>query len=367
MNIFKALLHKTGGDSAKRSITWYCGDSWEDWGPESLHKGVAGSQQAVIYLSREWAKMGHSVKVYNRCGSQEGLHEGVEHAHFSKFNKDDSYDVLIFWRENTLGMLDHPYRANRICLELQDIPFHRRWFEDRRLEKVDRIFVKSRFHFNTIVRDPKFKNIPRKKFVIIPNGISLEGLPVGIAKDRNKLIYASNYSRGLEYMLKWGWPIIKREVPAAELHIFYGWEQHDSYRDSERDIAWKNEMVRLMDQPGVTDHGRVGRERLLTEKASSVIHYYGSVWPETDCISVRESASVGCVPVTTSFGPLGEKKYCIKVKGDPRQPRTQERLAGKIVGLLKNPTATSRAAEKVRMEAMKDRWERIAKLWLGEF
>ena len=39
----------------------------------------------------------------------------------------------------------------------------------------------------------------------------------------NKLcIYGSSYDRGLEHLLKL-WPDVIKEVPNAQLRIFYGW------------------------------------------------------------------------------------------------------------------------------------------------
>jgi hypothetical protein len=105
----------------------------------------------------------------------------------------------------------------------------------------------------------------------------------------------------------------------------------------------------------------------MQEKSRSSIHYYGCIWPETDCISVRESALVGCVPVTTKYAALAEKPYCIKVSGDPRAKRTQEALARRIVELLKNPKKLEKLSKKFKKSAAKDNWRNIAKLWLKEF
>src|SRR5690606_11836935 len=86
-----------------------------------------------------------------------------------------------------------------------------------RLNKVDKIFVKSDFQTEAI------KNIPNEKIVKIPNGIDLDLHSSDVTRDKYKLIYASDYFRGLEQMLKYGWPIIKKEIPEARLDIYYGW------------------------------------------------------------------------------------------------------------------------------------------------
>ena len=347
----------------KREITWYCPHTWEPWSPKSLDKGVAGSQTAVIYLSKEWAKLGHKVKVYNNCGSEEGIYEGVEYIDYKKFDKKKVYDILILWRERSLGLLDNDIKAKKIFLELQDFPFRSNAFNEKQIKKVDKLFMKSRFHASF------FKNIPKNKIIIIPNGVDLKYLDLKNKKDSNRLIYASNYHRGIEHMLKYGWPIIKKEIPDAKLDIYYGWGQLDFYKkDKEEYQKWKKMLLKLIkESPGVNDKGRISQEELMKEKSKSSIHYYGCIWPETDCISVRESALVGCVPVTSNYSAIGEKPYCIRVKGDPKQKETQEKIAHKIVKLMKNPKKLDRLRKKVSRLAAKDGWSVIAKRWLREF
>jgi len=41
-------------------------------------------------------------------------------------------------------------------------------------------------------------------------------------RHKHWVIYTSSYDRGLEHLLKM-WPDVKKAVPDAELHIFYGW------------------------------------------------------------------------------------------------------------------------------------------------
>ena len=38
------------------------------------------------------------------------------------------------------------------------------------------------------------------------------------------MIYASSYDRGLYEILKWCYPLIKKEIPEVEFHIYYGME-----------------------------------------------------------------------------------------------------------------------------------------------
>lgn len=352
----------------KNSIVWYCGKSWESWSPKSFNKGLAGSETAVIYLSKEWARLGYKVTVYNTCKGEEGIYDNVKYVNFDKFNLNDRFDTLIIWRDFNLDILDSPIKANRIWLELQDIPYRRKRYSKERTNKIDRIFIKSKFHGSFFFKIPNYFSyyVPKTKFVIIPNGIDKGILGLTNKKYPFKLIYASNYTRGLELMLKHGWPIIKKKIPAAELHAYYGWGHFDAYEKNPDKQKWKKEMINLMEKLGVVDHGRISQNQLIEEKSKSAIHYYGCIWHETDCISVRESAAVGCVPVTTRHSALAEKPYCIKIRGNPYEKKTQQKIAYKIIKLLKNPRKIKRIGEKFRIRAAKETWDVIAERWLKE-
>ena len=350
-----------------RSITWYCGKAWETWTPKDIEAGMAGSQLAVIFLSCQWAKLGYKVKVYNYCEGKEGVYDDVEYINYDKFNKDEVFDVLILWKRNNLDILDHEIKANKILLELQEMPYRKKEFSKSRMNKVNRIIVKSRFHKAAFTRQPWCPHITNRKLKIISNGVEGEPSKPSIEKEPYRLIYASNYYRGLEEMLKYGYPIIKEAVPQIELNVYYGWGHFNSCRKTEKDQKWKNYMIELMKNLGVKDHGRVGLDELIEEKAKSAIHYYGCTWDETDCISVRESALVGCVPVTTKYSVLAEKPYCVKIPGNPKDAKTQERIAKRIVSLLQNPRKLEKIRKKFKALAYKQNWEKVSKKWLKEF
>jgi glycosyltransferase involved in cell wall biosynthesis len=356
-------LRLTASAYPEKSIVFYTGITAEQWTPESLKTGLGGSQTAVVYLCKEWAKAGYKVTVYNFCGNKEGIYDGVEYLQFSRFNPYDTFDNLILWRGRSLPLLDYPLKAKKIFLEMQDVPKQLERFHKKRIDKVDKIVVKCQFHRHCL------PHIPDEKFAIFSNGIdaSIPDL-TQVEKEPYKLIYASNYIRGLEQMLIYGWPIIKEAIPQAHLHIYYGWNFFDkSSKKAPERLDWKQKMLELINQPGVTDHGRIGQEKLIAEKATAAIHYYGCTYPETDCISVRESAMVGCVPVTTDLAALSEKPYCLKIPGDPAARETQEAIARKIVELLKAPEQLSQIRQEFQKAVKPETWDNIAQRWRQEF
>lgn len=335
-----------------KSIVVYASETPYEWSPDSLKTGIGGAEGRVIHLAKEWAKLGYEVTVFNSCGSKEGVYENVSYFDYTKFNPYDSFDTLVVW--HFAWRIKFPIKANRVWLDLGKGVLLPRESTYEKLCKYDKIFCKNNFHRSTL------PDIPDEKIVIIPNGLddnfqSLRENP----KDPHKIIYASNYSRGLERMLEFGWPLIKQELPLAELHIFYGWPKGVSEE-------WKAKMVKLMQQPGVTEHGKVSRERLMQEKSTSAIHYYGCTFDEIDCNTVRESAFVGCIPVTIDYAGLKDKDYCLKVPGNPFTRETQEALAHQIISLLSNPETLSAFSDKIFNLVRSETWNNVAKQWLLE-
>jgi hypothetical protein len=339
----------------ENSIVYYCPpNTSEPWDPTSLNRGIGGSQVSVIFLTKLWAKYGFKVYVYNNCASNEGKYDEVEYRDYKSFNPWDQFSTLIIWRMP--WRMQFPNNAKRILLDIHEtlIP-EQRTFE--KLSKYDVTFLKSTYHRSL------FSELPDTQVVTIPNGVD-EDYKDLFSKQKNpcRLIYASSYSRGLAEMLEFGWPLILQSFPDAQLHIYYGWSLPKNPTASQK--SWKEKLLKLMDQPGVIEHGRVSQTELMQAKASSSIHYYGCTFPEIDCISVRESALVGCIPVTTDYAALSGKSYCLTVPGKVKSPATQEHLARKIVELLSHPEKIQELRYTFSEQARKETWNIISAKWL---
>ncbi len=66
---------------------------------------LGGSESALLYLSRELAKIGHKVVIFNNCGKDPGIFDGVDYRPFTtladlvKHSKDEHYDIFISFRD----------------------------------------------------------------------------------------------------------------------------------------------------------------------------------------------------------------------------------------------------------------------------
>lgn len=343
-------------DWPRNSIVVYCGKTAEPWSGKSLQRGIGGSELAVIKLTRYWASFGYDVTVYCHC-DEPGVYDGVKYVGEENFSFVDTYDILVIWRSTEVaGLVD--FRARRCLLDLHDV-VKPGAITARLLKTVDKICVKSKYHAGML------GDIPADKVAVITNGGAYEhDNKEQLPRDLDYIIYTSSYDRGLAYMLKWGWPRIKQACPNAYLKVFYGWNGFDALQPKTPDTQlYKQIVVDLLKQDGISECGRVPQEQLLREKEQANIHWYTGDFSEIDCISVRESAWLGAIPVVSKRIPVFEEKtYCQLIDGDPHTEEMQKRAADRIIDLLTNKDET----EKLRANMIVPRdesWERVARKW----
>lgn len=148
------------------SVAIFCGAGHEDWGPENVNQGIGGSEEAVIYLSRELAKLGWDITVF--CERQDDYKDHVSRSSvvykpWTEFNPWDEFDVFVAWRQpqNARGI-----KARRKLVDLHDtIPEQ---LAKEVVDEVDQFMVKSRYHRSL------YPSIPDNKITIIGNGVVQE-------------------------------------------------------------------------------------------------------------------------------------------------------------------------------------------------
>lgn len=276
-------------------IAILCGPGWEKWSPKSLITGIGGSEEAVIRLSKELAKLGWKVTVYGDPREDAGEYNGVIYKHWRDINPKDTFNVLILWR--SIGFIDVDPKAALTLLWLHDVPNNPEFTEER-LKKIDKIAVLSEYHKSLLRINQKgiYKKIPDNKIFVTGNGIT----DINVKKwkgDPKKIVYMSSPDRGLIYLLK-NWKKIIKEVPDAELNIFYGFETFDAlHKGNPERMKFKEKIMELMKQPGITYHGRVGHDALHYQLSRCGVWAYPTDFEEISC----------CVPgtrITTQRGDV---------------------------------------------------------------
>ena len=102
--------------SSGKDLVYYCGYTSKIWHPKK--QDVGGSEEAVMNLSKEWARTGWNVTVYNNCG-QEIEVDGVKYKPYWSYNYRDKQDVTIFWRHPK--PVDFEPNSDKIYIDLHDV------------------------------------------------------------------------------------------------------------------------------------------------------------------------------------------------------------------------------------------------------
>ncbi len=347
----------------KDEVAIVCGPGFEKWSPKNLKTGIGGSEEAVIYLGKELAKLGYKVTVYGDPREDAGEYEGVKYLNWFEINQKDSFNILVLWRN--VRWLDNNFAARQTYLWLHDVPANPE-FTKERIDKIDKIFVLSEYH-KSLLRMATADGIvpmPEQKVLVTGNGISSVNINKKWKRDPFRMIWTSSYDRGLPYLLNM-WPDIKKEVPEANLHIYYGWNLYDFVHASNpARVQWKAKVDSLMNQEGITHHGRVGHAELHRAFAESGIWSYPTDFSEISCISAMKAQAYGAYPVCTNFAALKETVHNgVKVDVDITEKLGQEEYKKKLIEVLKNGIS-SEEREKMMKDAKKCfAWSNVANYW----
>lgn len=116
------------------------GDHFEKWGPESLEKGIGGSETAVIKLAEEWAKQEYRVTIYGDPKDTIKL-PGITYLSWRLFNPRDFFNIFIQWRHNSLV---NKVNCRKFYVDLHDVFSGHNYVGKE--DQIDGLMVKSEFH-----------------------------------------------------------------------------------------------------------------------------------------------------------------------------------------------------------------------------
>jgi glycosyltransferase involved in cell wall biosynthesis len=332
-------------------ISYFCGGTSIEWDPTS--KSLGGSEQAVVEICKEWVRMGLKVAVYAKIKSPVNFN-GVIYNHWNLFPFEKHHNTVILWRMSGINCgLPFAIKTKRLWVDYHDNNFLFRHKYSPYIHKIDRIFFKSQFHVDEYRKVHPLTN----EYTIVPNGIRIDSFKdLQVKREDYRFCYCSCYSRGLVEILTFIWPMIFQNEPRAELHIYYG-------IDSIQDPQQRQQLVFLMGQPGVMDHGRCAVETIALEKQTSTFHMYITDCPgEIDCISIRESLVAGCIPLLSNLGVFKDRDG-LKFNLD-KTPQGYQSIASGILNLMKKPEFLQICRDRFRQSPTICTWRSVAEEWL---
>lgn len=347
------LKNEYAPTNKKNRVIIYCGESKATWSPNSITSGIGGSEEAVIYISRELAELGWNVDVYCNCDN-EGNFNGVMWKSYLSYTDNEKADIFIAWRNQ--HYVSYAPKDTKVYVWLHDVTTDDRWnpiLNDR----INKVFFLSEYHRSLM------KLLPEDKVFLTSNGIIKEQFSTfdEIEKIKNRCVYVSNPDRGLEHLLNI-WPEIKKAIPDATLGIYYGFEVWDMTHEGNEIMRKKKEwMIETMSkyrELGVSYFGKVGHMELAEAMNRAEYWLYPDYeFPEIFCISAIKAQASGCLPIHSGLAALKETaKYGIYISDKDKY------LAG-VIGAIKDGVKEKWIDDMKKWARGNFQWKTIAKSW----
>lgn len=321
----------------KLDIVIFTGPAYEQWTPKTIEEtGIGGSETMAWEMARHLARLGHRVRHYGMCTpEQEGVYEGVHWFDATRY-VGVTCDALVISRYP--DALSCPgIMAKAKLLWVHDVHVGPALTMERALE-FDTILCLSNWHKEYFCSVYPF--LDPRRVTVTRNGIDLSlfeqsspaermQLVVDLAtgdpeneipplidndtavkllsaptRNPHRAVYSSSPDRGLQTALEL-WPLIRKEVPDAELHVFYGFDNLRRGRPSDVALADKLEATAKATE-GVFLRGRVSPKELAREFLKSGVWFYPTWFSETSCITAMQAQAAGLDIITSPIAALKE-------------------------------------------------------------
>ena len=272
----------------------FYGKCWDEKNKET--RGIGGSELWAIELADEFARSGDKVYIFGVPEYEHECSNGVVYKRYENFFstiENIKFDRIIMSRR--VDAIYDTIPCDNIYLMCHDCVIVSAINKDSlRLSKINKIFqqstyqkeiLKSRYGLNDSV------------FARTYQGIDVESyLHVDDSKKKNKTLLSQGKVRGIEWVIKNVFPLIKAEVPDFEIDLC-GYAS-----DYEEDI-YKQEGINIL--------GSLTKDELIARQKESKIWIYpnygiestGEQCGETFSITTIENAMARCACILGDWGP----------------------------------------------------------------
>jgi len=233
------------------------------WGGEEK---LGGAWYSYLSLAEELAKLGHTVISFHNTPkeSYKQWSNGVWSEH-RKYLKEflENHEVDIYIGEREMPILRKRYNIKVVCYHSHNTPdaeHPKRFLEWLKIGSIDKVIFVSNWHRGLA------KKLDDDVCYVIPNGTRL--LTVKGEKKKNRLIWASNPTRGLSVLANEIFPEVQKRIPDIELHVaggfeIYNYTLNEAKRKNEISYSclfkdWKNKVFKK----GMRWYGALGQSEL---------------------------------------------------------------------------------------------------------
>lgn len=320
-------------------------------------KGLGGSETAAVEMAMHLKKItGSRVIIFQQRDDVLVSPSGVEyipapqlHGYFKKYKPK----LHIAWRH-----------AAKFTNAMSVI-----WSHDlltpgaQNLENYDYILALSEAHKTFLMG---IEGVPEHKIIVTRNGIDPDRFKLrnNVPKTYGKVIWPNSPDRGLEYAIQ-TMDLVRQEIPEAELHVFYGFDNMDKYGMKEK-ADFLREMMST--RPWVKYHGNVDQTTLSQEIMTSQVWLYTSTFYETFCISAIEALISRAWPVVRKFGALkstmksAEENGWADILDVDMNEKTVPLFADKVIKAIREEKYKN-----IEFDPETVSWSSLAKEWIKLF
>lgn len=306
-------------------------------------RGLGGSESAVILMSRELAKIGFEVHVFNDCVSDDtkpGEYDNVNYHPLVDISNFDQFDILIAMRSVIAFVPRSNYHLYKAFSEVPDFgPIVQKskhkvlWMHDTFCDgddqiedlilkgKINEIFTLSDFHTTYVTNCNHGK---RRNFEVLKdhvfhtrNGIHKYIDFVNIEQKKpNLFVYNASYSKGMQPLVERVWPKVKQKIPDAKLKVIGGFYKFKSSHGPDEQELKYNELVQKSKDLDISFTGIIKQSEIASVMAKASFMIYPAAYPETFGISSLEALAYNTPIITCRFGALEETAFdlaCYKI------------------------------------------------------
>jgi len=325
-------------------------------------KGLGGGECALHLLTRQLAKMGHRVEIYNMVANHQS-HDGVFHLPLPELDPSEYCDAFI---RDAFILFRSP---NRVIRGSINTPVRLFWSIDQQTQGnyATDIFpfmdytvtispYHTRYHMARYGADPQ-------KMSHIDLGVGLEDYQQNIEKVPGRLLYSSVSGRGLWHLPRL-YQHIKMARPEVSLVVTADYTLWGKPTDPTGLEIAPQHFGSLRD---VAILGAIPRRDLVRHQLQADILAYPCIYEELFCLSIAEAQVAGAVPVTTDIGAISttlDTGYAIPLR--PGMPQYEKAFVDRVVGLLSDRAELTRLQQEARQKATKRfDYNRIGNEWIA--
>jgi glycosyltransferase involved in cell wall biosynthesis len=319
---------------------------------------LGGSETALVQMAREMKKLtGRPVKVFNARSDVLTAPSGVEYIPNTQTNlyfSKNKPKVHIAWRHNIEVTRAKTYLW---CHDLQTpgVESKHNFYKHICLSSFHKDFVMGK------------QGVPSEKIWVSRNGIPVEKFNFQKKpKNPNKIVWLSSPDRGLENAIEI-MDLIRKEMPEAELHIYYGIENLYKYGPAMSALADKLKGM-MATRPWCVYHGFTEQSKMYQDVSDAVLWLHPCNFIETFAITALEALANGIYPVTRRLGALANTLADAETKGQVTlldhggfSLEEKQQYADAVISAIKE-----KKYERVSLDMEKHTWESVAKEWVQE-